>query len=684
VDIKMKKLITFIISILLVSISIAQSPINLKAVSIKYWDEELYGYKDENNNCIIEPIFKKAIDFTEGLGAVEFANGGYGYINATGKIVIENRNCQILNLYPFSNGYAKIQIYNNATEEWDFKYIDKFGKETELKGIYKVVEAENNASLFTYRINDYVGLKDKNGTQVVYPIYSKIEGIGKNFIKVEKSYRWGYIDSLGNEIIKPEYNHILQFFNGYAIAGKSKWGVIDMKGNIIIPFKYDYIRRGPNNLFIGDIGKLVELVDINNKRINNEDYKAIRYMEVDALFEIISNTTLKYGILDGKTGSILVEPKFDKILGKYNDEKYGKYYNNTHFIGYYGLSLNDIWIDEGGRRSLIGINGKELTEPIYSFIKTYSKDGIVSVRLPDAEQRYGFLDIRSGLPIKNSFTSNTGDLKNGTIIVSDSSKYGLIDKLGNYIIPKKYKEGDIGIMSDSLIALNQNGKLAYVNYKGKVVIPAQFQKAFNFKAGIALVQINNKWHYINKQGKIVSTTQYDDVVKDENSYSDWKFYAVFGNYKIEGKLQNGKFIEINKGTISNVEDAIVKNETKYEKQTQTISSGRKTSEKWIEATKEYISAVELVSLNIKAYKLDQSRDNKLGIRNALNRAKDKNNDILRILGYNDGSMSETEFSQYNAIAKRKESELNEFGNQLDNANISVLEAIAIGLARGAR
>jgi hypothetical protein len=107
-----------------------------------------------------------------------------------------------------------------------------------------------------------------------------------------------------------------------------------------------------------------------------------------------------------------------------------------------------------------------------------------------------------------------------------------------------------------------------------------------------------------------------------------------------------------------------------------------TSGRFIEAVKEYMSFIDGVNSALKLYKSNQSKDNKTSLRNELNKAKSKNNEILRILESSDGSLSSSEISQYKEMAKRKETELNDFYDKLDSGNISLLEAILIGLTRG--
>lgn len=47
------------------------------------------------------------------------------------------------------------------------------------------------------------------------------------------------------------------------------------------------------------------------------------------------------------------------------------------------------------------------------------------------------------------------------------------------------------------------GKYGYINSLGKIVIPLQFDQAFDFSNGLATVRIDEKYGYIDFSGKYV-------------------------------------------------------------------------------------------------------------------------------------------------------------------------------------
>lgn len=91
---------------------------------------------------------------------------------------------------------------------------------------------------------------------------------------------------------------------------------------------------------------------------------------------------------------------------------------------------------------------------------------------------------------------------------------------------------------DGLYKFYKHGKWGYKNEQGKVVIEPTYMEAFNFKEGLACVEIDEKCGFINLQGELVVPMIYDtacsfseglaSVTKDEKcGYIDKEGNVVF-------------------------------------------------------------------------------------------------------------------------------------------------------------
>lgn len=156
--------------------------------------------------------------FYEGIGVILKYNK-YGFIDTTGKIIAPPIYDEVL---PFANGFAAVRHGNF----WG--YIDKTGKEI-IPMRYKAATSFSNDGLAcvgtTPHGNDFNYETDPDlAYEGDYNIY------------------YGYIDTKGNWVIKPQFTNAGNFSEGLAAASSDfgKSGYINKTGKFVIPPKYDY------------------------------------------------------------------------------------------------------------------------------------------------------------------------------------------------------------------------------------------------------------------------------------------------------------------------------------------------------------------------------------------------------------------------------------------------------------
>lgn len=88
--------------------------------------------------------------------------------------------------------------------------------------------------------NDKWGFSNRNGKEVVPPIYDEVFVYKEDLCCVEKDGLFGYIDREGNEVIPIEYDCALSFSEGYACVYKNnQCGYINKNNEIVIELKFD-------------------------------------------------------------------------------------------------------------------------------------------------------------------------------------------------------------------------------------------------------------------------------------------------------------------------------------------------------------------------------------------------------------------------------------------------------------
>ena len=142
-------------------------------------------------------------------------------------------------------------------------------------------------------------------------------------------------------------------------------------------------------------------------------------------------------------------------------------------------------------------------------------------RIRQIEERISRLDKEVGLlePYKNN------------------GKYGFFDRNGSVVIPCQW-EGAYNFSEGLALVRNDKCKYGYIDKSGNVVIPCQWNNAESFRDGLACVKDNNgKLGYIDKSGRLVIPCQWEDAYGFSEGFSE-------GLASVKG--DNGKYGYINK------------------------------------------------------------------------------------------------------------------------------------------
>lgn len=247
--------------------------------------EEKWGYINSSGKIVIEPLFDRAMRFSEGLARVSVGLNE-GFIDASGKFVIEakyrcasdlsegliavSKTCETpwgyLNpkaemVIPesfmwagkFRNGLAEVLVQRKGTENLSVKgYIDKTGEfkiqprfdfaEQFSDGLARfAVDAKDpNSSSQTAYFNKKAFM-NKNGEPVTGFFYNA-EDFSEGLAAVEVKDKWGFIDKAGNIVIVPQFEFVLrEFFEGIAFVEceNEKTAAIDRTGKFVTECVFD-------------------------------------------------------------------------------------------------------------------------------------------------------------------------------------------------------------------------------------------------------------------------------------------------------------------------------------------------------------------------------------------------------------------------------------------------------------
>ncbi len=238
-----------------------------------------------------------------------------------------------------------------------------------------------------------------------------------------------------------------------------KWGIkIHSSEKVLVQPKYQYLDYSYEGLIKARLNDKTGFIDLSGKIIVPFKYHDANYF-AEGLAAVSQETKSgwKIGFVD-KTGKLVIEMKY-----------YSIYLDRTRFSN--GVAA----VSKGDKEyGIIDKTGRELTPFIYTSIYSFEKA----------------IDITT---------------------VSKSGKWALLDKTGKELTQFKYdKLTEPYYYSDGLIKMEVGGKIGFVDYFGKEVVPPYFAEAGDFSDDLcAVMSGSNKWGYIDRKGNNVLRYEFD-------------------------------------------------------------------------------------------------------------------------------------------------------------------------------
>lgn len=442
----------------------------------------IWGLKDVNGKIISSVAYyceEKYPVFSEGLAAMyKFVPDNridslsvWGFIDEAGNVIIPFK---YNSAESFSNGIARVSIVKTEQDgtfiENENFLIDKKGNEHKLSSIYKRMHAFQE------------GIAVVSDTE-----FGWCNG------------KWGFIDSLGQEITPLKYDQVWEFSEGLAAVNigsiecqGGKWGFIDKKGKEVIPLIYDYVGMidGGYDLFGFQFGRAIvgqgeKSFYINKKGVlskipprKEEDEQVTKEKYKESPIRTFNNG--KYGFND-QNGKIIVPAKYDMA------------YSFSNGITIVQVKLNGKW-------AYINSRGEEITAFKYDKAEHFVDGCAIVATGKNGNYAFGLID------------------STGAEILA----------LGSYDFMFHFKNG--------LAAVEKNNKYGYINTKGKEIIPCIYDRSDGFNSKLAFTLLNGKEGFIDQTGKeVVPFGKYKNLRELNNGFIEFKVYGKTGLLNTEGQ-----------------------------------------------------------------------------------------------------------------------------------------------------
>ena len=313
---------------------------------------------------------------------------------------------------------------------------------------------------------------------------------------VNNAGKWGYIDSLGNQVIPFTYNDVRNFTGDLApVKVDNKWGYINSAGVLISPAKYDDAQ---------EFSEGMARVELNNRfgYLDNTGTEkiSIQYFAAAPSFkEGVAGVGVSPDVnFIDKTGQIICAPCAGLSSHSLN-LKYGLRIVQEGVQGLY-FYANKNCTNEFGRK--------------FCFASDFS-EGIAVVKLPCtlvgclcADPPAGWID-RNGnlkqLPLYNAMSEQI----NGYSLVTNKNtsfpnySYNFINTNWQRISQTDFQWAFFSVNDGCAPVGNNNFTFGYVNTNGHMLLNYQYDVAYPFNNGRACVLAKGTQQYIDKTGKVI-------------------------------------------------------------------------------------------------------------------------------------------------------------------------------------
>lgn len=461
----------------------------------------------------------------------------WGYVDSTGKIVVEPR-------FTFAQDFVNNVGIVECNNKWGM--VNRLGNATipcEYDGI-EFLENTDNQMVRVYVQQPKYGLVDTLGQLTVDAVYEEIGSFNEGRLAVKRNGLWGYVNAEGLEVIPCRFREVSNFSGGLAAVKIGRqWGFIDKQGDVAIDFKYN--RAGNFKAGIAWVTTTDGTGYINRKEefvIPPKFEKAFDF-EGD-LARVVEDG--KFGLID-RQGRFVSKPRYTTI------EPF-----NRH-----GLAIASYGKD-WTRYGIINQQGDLITNQPYNEIQAYA-EGLAVVKI---RENYGFIDTTGRMVIAAEY-SKASSFSEGRAMVQKDGNCGYVNYTGDAVIPFQFSKcldfqegkavvykgirraGLVDLAGTLIIEPSLDRLLQFREGRGLVrdndyrfyYITEQanlyngfYEKATEFKHGVAVVQVKGKWGIINRKGIEIIPPKYDMIDTFENGYAKVRIEGFTGLSNLSGHL----------------------------------------------------------------------------------------------------------------------------------------------------
>ncbi len=424
---------------------------------------------------------------------------------------------------------AELNLFNMVKNDHSadslYRFIKKYSTQLTQENAWKL--------LYSLSVNSY-GKDELTAFLTKYPDYPYHQTVIKEIMLSQNKLiplkytndKFGYIDTLGNWIIKPQFDDAAFYQDGLAAVCKNDSCVyIDKEGHKTTDAVFEETENYKDGIAIVKKGGYYFLMN-RSGQIVSKGYEDINPSSGN-LFVCKSNAM--YGAINAK-GEIVVPFTYAK-LGNFKNGY--AYYMSTLYglVDLYNKPLIAQWdwisdvdtnsiviVKKNNRFGLMTVSEEMVISTDYSYITPC----VGEIYLVVKNDFYGFFNVKekcfvTAVEYDYNPTFETNYYTNGKYFkLLKMDEVALVDANGRYSI-NFGSYTNIFFAKCEMIRIQKNNKYGFVDRKLKSITSVEFDKAQDFENNLAIVSKGGSSSIIDKSGKTIYNIKNGDIQTTFNS-----------------------------------------------------------------------------------------------------------------------------------------------------------------------
>lgn len=376
-----------------------------------------------------------------------------------------------VSFFMMSFGFCQSQIYEVYDQQ--FNLVQKINNDHIylLGESIRVSDKDQKLKLLNNSYEPFLELEGAEIYQYLSP-----------WIIVSDNKKFGAYHEYGEQILKPEYDHIDSHYHQLLANKQNTYFHYDIGTKTLQSignFQEAYFAKNGQVIAKNPSGYLLPL--------SNTPNKPHHYLSSVSEGTILSHEPTGYGLIN-RHGEYILDPILDSLT--YLEEEYFYGYKDNQYM-LIRATDKDAEIRYSSYHK-IALQEDVILEYIHGKLRRVMKnDGIL-------------LDI---LGMKTVVRTD----KDHYNVYFKNGKVGLLDRTGVWQVVPTENIASILPGREELYGAYADQKYGFVNRGGKLIIPFQFENVQKFSEGLAGIQTGGLWGYVDSNGTISIAPQFDEV-----------------------------------------------------------------------------------------------------------------------------------------------------------------------------